>query len=191
MVPGGYAWWYVDALSDDGAHGLTIIAFVGSVFSPYYAWSGRRDPLDHCAVNVAFYGPRGGAWAMTERGRGALERSANRIAIGRSALTWSAGALTIDVDEISAPIPRRLRGRIVLEASAVNETPFMLESQGAHVWRPIAPVARVRVERAAGALAWTGSGYFDSNFGDEPLESAFSRWTWSRSRERRRRDCVL
>ena len=34
---GGYAWWYVDALSDDGRHGLTIIAFVGSVFSPYYA----------------------------------------------------------------------------------------------------------------------------------------------------------
>ena len=40
VAPGGYAWWYVDALSDDGRHGLTIIAFVGSVFSPYYAWSG-------------------------------------------------------------------------------------------------------------------------------------------------------
>ncbi len=38
---GGYAWWYVDALSDDGAHGLTIIAFIGSVFSPFYAWSRR------------------------------------------------------------------------------------------------------------------------------------------------------
>ena len=33
---GGYSWWYVDALSDDGRHGLTIIAFLGSVFSPYY-----------------------------------------------------------------------------------------------------------------------------------------------------------
>ena len=54
--PGGYAWWYVDAFSDDGRFGLTIIAFVGSVFSPYYAWRGRRDPLDHCAINVALYG---------------------------------------------------------------------------------------------------------------------------------------
>ena len=36
---GGYAWWYVDALSDDGRHGITIIAFIGSVFSPYYAWA--------------------------------------------------------------------------------------------------------------------------------------------------------
>ena len=40
--PGGYAWWYVDAFSDDGRFGLTLIAFVGSVFSPYYAWRGRR-----------------------------------------------------------------------------------------------------------------------------------------------------
>ena len=56
VVPGGYAWWYLDALSDDGQHGLAIIIFLGSVFSPYYAWSGRRDPLNHCAVNVALYG---------------------------------------------------------------------------------------------------------------------------------------
>jgi hypothetical protein len=39
---GGYIWWYVDALSDDGVHGLTMIAFIGSVFSPYYAWSGHE-----------------------------------------------------------------------------------------------------------------------------------------------------
>ena len=39
VVPGGYAWWYVDAISDDGQHGLTFIAFVVSVFSPYDAWA--------------------------------------------------------------------------------------------------------------------------------------------------------
>src|SRR3954447_922122 len=54
-VPGrGYAWWYLDALSDDGRHGLTVIAFVGSVFSPYYALARRRgagDPHDHCAAD--------------------------------------------------------------------------------------------------------------------------------------------
>ena len=33
--PVAMAGWYVDAISDDGRHGLTIIAFIGSVFSPY------------------------------------------------------------------------------------------------------------------------------------------------------------
>jgi carotenoid 1,2-hydratase len=47
IPPGGYSWWYVDAISDDGQHGLTIIAFLGSVFSPYYKRSGRGDPLNH------------------------------------------------------------------------------------------------------------------------------------------------
>jgi carotenoid 1,2-hydratase len=41
---GGYSWWYVDAISDDGRYGLTVIAFIGSVFSPYYKQSGRADP---------------------------------------------------------------------------------------------------------------------------------------------------
>ena len=36
--------------------GLTIIAFVGSVFSPYYHWSGRAEPENHVAINVALYG---------------------------------------------------------------------------------------------------------------------------------------
>ncbi|HCF18949.1 MAG TPA: carotenoid 1,2-hydratase, partial [Rhodospirillum rubrum] len=43
VAPGGYAWWYVDAFSDDGAQAFTLNAFVGSVFSPYYHWAKRRD----------------------------------------------------------------------------------------------------------------------------------------------------
>ena len=27
VPPGGYRWWYLDALSDDGRHGITLIAF--------------------------------------------------------------------------------------------------------------------------------------------------------------------
>src|SRR5664279_1621998 len=58
-VPGGgYVWWYVDAVSDDGAHALTFIAFIGSVFSPYYAWArrhGNAEPLNHSAFNIALY----------------------------------------------------------------------------------------------------------------------------------------
>jgi carotenoid 1,2-hydratase len=185
VAPGGYVWWYVDAFSDDGQHGLTIIAFVGSVFSPYYAWRGRRAPEDHCAINVALYGP-GARWAMTERGAGALRRSTNRFAVGPSALHWDGQGLDIDIDEVCAPLPRRLRGRVRLDIETLNRQSFELESQGRHFWRPIAPLARVSVEMKNPEIRWRGHGYFDTNRGNESLEAGFRGWNWSRARFRDR-----
>ena len=158
-----------------------MILFVGSVFSPYYAWAGRRDPLDHCAFNVALYGPRGAVWAMTERGRGAVRRSREALEIGRSRALWTGAGLTLDIDERAAPLPRRVRGRIKVRAGAVNPHRFALDAAGGHWWRPILPTAEVEVAMEAPGLAWRGHGYFDQNVGDEPLERGFSRWTWSRA----------
>ena len=92
----GYAWWYIDALSDCGRHGLTIIAMLGCVFSPYYASARRRgqaEPLEHCAMNMALYGATGRRWAMTERPQRDVQRSASQLTIGPSALLWRDGAL--------------------------------------------------------------------------------------------------
>ena len=49
VPPGGYAWWYIDGVSDDGTRAVSIIGFIGSVFSPWYAWSGRGDPTTTAA----------------------------------------------------------------------------------------------------------------------------------------------
>ncbi len=182
--PNGYAWWYIDALSDDGAHGLTIIAFIGSVFSPYYARarrSGVTDPENHCAINVALYGKGGKRWALTERGRNDLTRTPSRFAVGPSNLTWDGTDLVIDIDEITVPWPSRLKGRVRLTPSAVTANPFVLNANGQHMWHPIAPLARVTVEMTRPHLSWTGNGYFDSNSGDAPLEDGFVGWTWSRA----------
>ena len=121
---------------------------------------------------------------MTERGRGALSRSANAPVIGPSALRWDNGALTIHLDEICTPLPRRLRATVTLEPDALNGRTFPLASQGGHLWRPIAPLARVRLAMDAPTPSWSGSGYFDMNCGAEPLEDAFATWTWSRARTR-------
>jgi len=159
-----------------------VIAFVGSVFSPYYAWAGRRDPLDHCALNVALYGDPGARWCMTERGRGAVERRPNVFRIGPSGLGWSEGALSVDIDEVAAPLPRRARGRITLTADGVGAaSPLALDPHGHHFWWPIAPSARITVEMARPRLSWNGHAYLDSNFGSRPLESDFAHWHWSRS----------
>ena len=119
---------------------------------------------------------------MTERGKRALRRSRDELSIGRSALRWSGDGLTISLDEICAPWPRRIRGEVRLAPSFVNPKGFSLEAQGGHAWRPIAPRARVDVELEHPHLRWRGEGYFDANSGSEPLQRGFRRWTWSRAR---------
>ncbi|HEY0328160.1 MAG TPA: carotenoid 1,2-hydratase [Rhodopseudomonas sp.] len=180
----GYAWWYIDALSDDGQEGLTIIAFVGSVFSPYYRFARHRgpaDPLNHCALNVALYRNSGNRWTMTERGRRKVSRSAQALAIGPSDLSWDGNALTITINEVTAPIPGRIRGRVRVLPRAVTQQAFTLNPEGNHRWWPIAPSARVEVEMASPGLTWQGEGYFDMNAGDVPLEQGFTVWEWSRA----------
>jgi len=103
----GYRWWYLDALSDDGAHGITIIAFLGTVFSPWYAFArrgGGGDPLNHCCMHVALYG-KPARWAMTDRPRGALRRGADFLQIGPSAMRWDGTKLVVDLAEVTAPGP--------------------------------------------------------------------------------------
>jgi carotenoid 1,2-hydratase len=180
---GGYLWWYVDAVSDDGVHGLTMIAFVGSVFSPYYHWRlsrGSADPEDHLAINIALYGPKGG-WAMTERGKGSLERSRHHFRVGPSALRWENGGLTITLDELGMPFLKRIRGEVRLTPAALTGRSFQLDESGRHHWRPIAPTAWVEARFDAPGLSWSGPGYMDSNMGLEPIAEGFRDWDWSRA----------
>ena len=153
------------------------------MFSPYYAWSGRRDPLDHCAFNVALYGPRG-RWAMTERRRARLARTPDQLSIGPSAMTFDGADVVYQIDETCAPLPRRLRGEVRLTPQSANPRAFLLSEAGAHVWRPIAPFARVAVDFKQPDLRWQGDAYFDFNTGAAALERDFRSWTWSRARTR-------
>ena len=174
-------------MSEDQAHAITIIALLGSVFSPYYAGArdardGRQaDPLDHCAMNVALYGPRGDRWALTERGSRSVARGERDLAIGPSSMEWDGTELRISFDEVTAPIPSRLRGRVRVRPAGVTGEVLKLDAAGRHVWSPIAPVATAEVDLESPSLRFRGAAYFDSNAGDEPLERAFSSWTWSRS----------
>ncbi len=171
-------------MSDDGQHALVVIAFIGSVFSPYYAWkrrSGDGAPEDHVAVNVALYGRSGKRWAMTERSRGSLSRSRDRLSIGPSALSWDGNGLRIDIAETTVPFPSRIEGTVRLMPSGVSNETFTIGEKGQHQWQPIAPLSRVEVALKRPGLSWSGHAYLDSNWGAGPLEEAFVRWDWSRS----------
>ncbi len=156
------------------------------MFSPYYAWARRRgpehalDPNNHCALNVALYSPGAGRWSMTERGARHCERSAERFVIGPSQLHWDGKMLTIDIDEIGVPLPRRIRGTVRVIPDRLFAFSTALDTHGRHHWGPLAPHARVQVDLEHPRLRWSGHAYLDSNEGVEPVEHAFREWDWSR-----------
>ena len=162
-----------------------MIAFLGSVFSPYYAWARRRgpaDPLEHAAINVALYGAGGRRWTMTERGARHVARDATSLRIGPSSLAWDGRTLTIAIDEVTAPWPRRVRGVVRITPDALHDENYALDAAGLHHWSPIAPCARVEVDLEQPRSRWQGHAYVDSNQGAVPLERDFTRWHWSRAR---------
>ncbi|MCF6445992.1 carotenoid 1,2-hydratase [Nereida sp. MMG024] len=157
-----------------------MIGFIGSVFSPWYRWSGRKQPENHCCINVATYGP-GGRFTMTDRGADALRTTANTFEVGPSKMHWDGDKLVIDVNEMGAPpMVTRVQGQITLTPRQITNVEMPLKQDGSHVWRPFAPLADIDVNLEATGWQWQGHGYFDANFGTAALEDDFSYWTWGR-----------
>ncbi len=180
----GYRWWYVDAFTPDGKAGLTIIGFVGSVFSPYYARARRKgltDPEHFVSLNVIFYGPDRKRWALTERGRTELTRSANYFQVGPSAISREPDGYRITIDERCVPWPSAVKGQVIVRPRYHNTQCFALDPAGRHRWWPIAPRCDVEVSLTSPNLKWRGEGYMDSNGGSEPVEQGFTQWHWMRS----------
>ena len=118
---------------------------------------------------------------MTERGRDQLHRTSSSLAIGPSMLSWDGEVLTIQIEEVTAPLPTSLSGTVRVYPKALAGQTFSLDAAGRHRWHPIAPCAHVEVLMSQPSLRWHGSGYVDSNSGDEPIEDAFHAWNWARA----------
>lgn len=184
VVKNGYRWWYVDGFSDCGQHGVTLIFFIGTVFSPFYASArkqGDADPREFVCVNAVFYEPKRKYWAMTERRMRDLQTSTNSLVIGPSSMSFDGRYLNVTIDERSAPMRRSIRGTVRVDLQERTDKCFRLHSAGEHRWWPIAPATRVDVALEAPDLRWSGGAYMDTNGGTVPLEETFSDWHWSRA----------
>jgi carotenoid 1,2-hydratase len=180
----GYRWWYLDALSDDGQHGLVVIAMLGNVFSPYYARARRRggdtNPLEFVTMNVALYGPRA-RWSLTERRSSAVVRTATELALGPSSMRFDGSTLEVRIEERASPFPQRISGVVRIRTESLVDAPIDLDARGCHRWSPISTHAPIEVELTEPALRFRGHAYVDQNWGTEPLEDGFRSWTWARS----------
>lgn len=130
---------------------------------------------------MALYSPGAKRWTMTERSRASVKRSARQFVIGPSRLEWDGTALTIHIDEVSVPIPHRVRGTVRVFPQRLFNFSVPLDDGERHHWGPLAPSARVEVALDKPGTRWSGHGYLDSNEGIEPIERPFTEWDWSRS----------
>ncbi len=166
---------------------ITLIAFVGSVFSPYYRRAYRKgvaDPLNYCSLNIALYGSVN-RWCMTERPVSNIAVSENNFTIGPSSVDFehqnNQAKLIFTINEKSAPLPRAVQGRVIVDISNINETVYTLAD--GHQWWPVAPNSAVEVSLDHPALNWRGHAYVDSNQGVRPLENDINSWSWARYRK--------
>ncbi len=187
-APGGYEWWYFDAISDDGRDALVIIFLADFVFSPRFnravAEHGRGRgraprPAEFPAVSVCLY--RDGRLRLRANNEyTAADFSASRdepsCRIGRSSfrLIETPQGLSYDVT-----IDEYLRGGRRLRASlswAVTDGDFPSRGAGdvaadanaqinssGHEWNMVAP--RCRVEGTTSVFERDGARIDERHFG--------------------------
>jgi len=196
-TPGGYEWWYFDAVSGCGEYALCCIWFLGSPFSPYYRQSalGRpASPFDHNALFFALYhcgklhAYHFSCFPISELY--AAESMPLCLRFGPNTLSMpSPGRWRLDIADENAN-GRRLTASLVfagppLSAGASEDSPL----GGDHFWLPIAPFCRVsgqitlREEHNPGAetISLRGTGYHDHNWGRLPFDAAIRDWSWARA----------
>ena len=203
--PGGYEWWYFDALSDDGRDCLVVIFLVGFIFSPNYNRSVARylhdnkepvpRPVDYPAVAVTYY--RDGRPVY----RAINEFSARDFSAGR---TWpechignsyfkldeSGGRYALELDAVLWR-GRRLRGSFAWDILAVSPSDGFSEKtpHGAHNWNLVAPRCRVtgrlsvagRNGQTQHKQEFSGTGYHDHNHDGRWLPATVAEWDWGRA----------
>lgn len=174
-APGSYCWYYAD-FSGPGVTAVAIL-LLGGPFSP-----GRRP----CAVNFAVYPTEPTSrfrptWVLSEYDRASW--SASALTIGTSSLeSLPDGRLRVSMRERTAPWGRE---RVEATLELIPEVPpgplVTLVDGLPHEWQPIAARAHATLSLGGDSpITVEGTGYLDSNRGEEPLGLRLHRWRWTR-----------
>ncbi len=200
-APGGYEWWYFDALSDDKRYALVAIFFIGSPMSPYYKQcaTGENPPAqDWCGVFYALHERPPGSTKWRERayaynlyrgGQWSDVNAAPRVQIGGSQFNTSrendATHWRIELRE-----PKLWSGEVGANfVFSQIPTAFPTVSAPAsnadadHAWVCAAPLCDVSGTVSLSAqetISFVGGGYHDHNFGRLPLRDT-DIWYWGRA----------
>lgn len=202
--PGGFSWFYVDLVDDQG-RGATVIWSWGLPFLPGYAGAARAGraelPIDRPSVNVVVY--EGGR----ERFYLLSELPPDQCAWGEDGRSWRMGDCTFEwVDEhdpggaatsralrgtidLALPTGGRVTGRLWLSGALRRDSAQSGENAAAglagypHVWTPMlaAGSGGIELHTPTGDFRVEGRGYHDRNSAARPLHSlGIQSWWWGR-----------
>lgn len=191
--PGGFLWWYVDALDGNGDGFVAIWAY-GLPFLPGLASASRRGvgpaPGSRPSVNLAVYrAHRQVAWHLLELDPSEVQWAPGSWRFGPCRMTWNpAGrdcAARLEA-ELVLPVPgdaQPLRAHFTVTGAAarVEASPLPTSS---HRWAPLLPHghAVARVTHGDNVLLdLDGVGYHDRNESPDGLDAlGIDHWTWGR-----------
>jgi len=190
LKPRGYAWWYVDLVSDDACYACTVIAFVGNVFSPaYYRASMIPDalpsPYAFPAINAVIYNLKSGKrlWLFEQGAASDLTATEHSYQLGSHLIRRTPSSIDINIDGHCMPIARRLQATLSIDLNIVFDQHVALDRCADHHWYPVAPLARASLTvKKPTAINFSGKAYHDCNYGCRPLSESFTDWWWMQSR---------
>jgi carotenoid 1,2-hydratase len=199
--PGGFTWFYVDLVDDQG-QGATVIWSWGLPFLPGYvraARAGRPElPINRPSVNVVVYGGgRERFYLLSELPAQDCEWSAD----GRS---WRLGDCLFEwTDTVNGPgsVPTRMlqarldlalptggrvTGELQVSGKLRRDCPdgaASADPAGTHRWTPMVAATRgcLELRTPGGELRVEGRAYHDRNSAARPLNAlGIERWWWGR-----------
>jgi carotenoid 1,2-hydratase len=179
-APGGFAWWYADALDASGT-GFVLIWSYGLPFIP----GSPERPADHLpALNLALYREgRPDFYLLTRYRPEEVQHEGGLIRMDRSRFetAFDGERLRVRVN-LDCDVPRGapLLGQIELSGSVPR---FASERGSPHLWSPLSPSAHCTARFSCGprTLAFEGPAYHDFNASEVPLtDLGIERWSWGR-----------
>ena len=201
--PGGFVWFYVD-LVDDNGRAATVIWSWGLPFLPGYcnaARVGRPElPINRPSVNVVVYEDGSERFYLLSElpaDQCSWSEDGRSWRLGDCSFTWvdtpgvngNGPTRTLEVClDLALPTGGRATGRLWLSGSLRRDEPAvngaaLLNAACTHQWAPMMAAARgvLELHTPNGTMRVEGRGYHDRNSAAQPLHDlGIQSWWWGR-----------
>lgn len=201
---GSYQWWYFDGIADIGEYSFVVILFSSFPFSPQYlrkliSGEAKLNPLDFAAVNFNLY--KAGKitnYFLNEFFSDKIiitkkNDKVDTLKIGSSSINFSKDEISLKIKGVEKWKKRVINSEFDFKINTSIQTLSTLESAGKninHYWSPAGInnsfEAKIKIRRNEDQFAprkklqFKGTGYYDRNWGCEPMYENILDWKWGR-----------